>query len=136
MYNLRPLAAVSTIAMLGFAALLGCTDFGAPVKVDNGNGGDTLVSFLASVRPVLVDRCDGGGCHFPCAPSNARNLCVNTQATIIASGSVIPGNGANSRLYRAIKGLSSPRMPLSQVPLSDSTIEVIKKWIDQGARDN
>ncbi|MGP8245118.1 MAG: PSD1 and planctomycete cytochrome C domain-containing protein [Bryobacteraceae bacterium] len=45
---------------------------------------------------------------------------------------VIPGNAAGSHLYRHLKGLELPQMPLGG-RLSDSEIAVIKNWIDSGA---
>ncbi len=45
---------------------------------------------------------------------------------------VVPGDAEASHLYRHIKGLELPQMPLGG-KLPDSSIETIKNWIDGGA---
>jgi len=45
---------------------------------------------------------------------------------------IVPGNAADSHLYRHLTGQESPQMPLGG-RLSDAEIAVIKNWIDSGA---
>lgn len=53
---------------------------------------------------------------------------------------VVPGDSANSYLYQKVSMDSPPeggaRMPFGGPPLSQSQIDLIKSWIDQGALNN
>ena len=45
-----------------------------------------------------------------------------------------PGKSEQSRLVQRILGLNGePRMPMGGAPLKAEQIELIKRWIDQGA---
>ncbi len=44
------------------------------------------------------------------------------------------GKSAESRLYLMITGKAAPAMPLSGKPLAEGDIEIIRKWIDAGAK--
>jgi WD40 repeat protein len=46
---------------------------------------------------------------------------------------VVPGNSAESKLFRMITGQVKPQMPLGGRPLAAGEIEAVKKWIDGGA---
>ena len=46
---------------------------------------------------------------------------------------VIPGKPGDSELIRRIKGVSEPAMPFMREPLPDNTIEILVRWIKQGA---
>lgn len=96
------------------------------------------VSFSNDVRPIFANPGIGClGCH-----GGTNNLFVGTQADLLRGGlhgpALIPGNSAASLLVQKV-GSSPPfgaRMPFGPTPLPDSTIQVIKDWIDQGALDN
>jgi hypothetical protein len=53
---------------------------------------------------------------------------------------VIPGNSAGSRLYQRISGIGLPfpelQMPLGGPFLSANDQNLIKSWIDEGAKNN
>jgi hypothetical protein len=49
---------------------------------------------------------------------------------------VIPGNADSSTLYRRVNGTVPPQMPKGRPPLSAAQLATIKKWIDQGAKNN
>ena len=49
---------------------------------------------------------------------------------------VVPGNPGASKLWRRVKGLSSPRMPFDGPPwLPEADIALLERWIVDGARD-
>src|SRR5262249_37285169 len=56
-----------------------------------------------------------------------------SQATLMASGTVVASDSANSRLYQKV---FSGEMPKDQDDLPAADIEAIKDWIDNGALDN
>ena len=47
---------------------------------------------------------------------------------------VVPGKSEESRLYLMISGKAAPAMPLSGKALAAGEIEIIKRWIDAGAK--
>jgi len=47
---------------------------------------------------------------------------------------IVPGNGRESRLMHRILGLGGEaRMPMGGEPLKPEQIDLIRKWIDEGA---
>lgn len=69
-----------------------------------------------------------------------ERLRLDTLANVLAGGDqvvVIPGNAQASEIVRRIAGLSKPRMPFDGPPwLDESQIEMLRAWIDGGAKDN
>lgn len=122
-------------------AIIGCADFGSgpvPLEDDGGNGGgDTsTVFFAAQILPIFQANCGGNFCHNPCGPNNGHALCLVSHATLTSAEVVIPGDAQNSLMVRYLDGRQSPRMPYGRLPLSDSLIQLIRTWIDEGALDN
>lgn len=94
------------------------------------------VDFNRKVLPILAKRCFH--CH---GPETAENgLRVNTRDGIVAkleSGerAVIPGKPAESELLKRIAAKDeNERMPPEGEPLSKAQIEVIRRWIAEGAK--
>jgi mono/diheme cytochrome c family protein len=91
-------------------------------------------NFASDIRPILAARCYP--CHGPELQQNGLRL--DSLAAILkgsANGSVvIPGDSEKSPLVRRILGLDRPQMPHGGPPLSADDVELIRKWIDQGAR--
>jgi hypothetical protein len=46
---------------------------------------------------------------------------------------MVPGNAADSRLFRLISGQEKPSMPMDGTKLTAEQVSAIKDWIDQGA---
>ncbi len=99
------------------------------------------ISYSADVQPVLQSQCTFSGCHPGVGPAQ-RDLHLNTYAQLVAGGTngsvVTPGNGAESRIIRALRGTLplTRQMPLGRPPLADASIQMIETWIDEGALDN
>ena len=97
-----------------------------------------VVSFIQDVRPIFANPSVGClGCH-----GGTNNLFVGTVADLLTGGlhgpAIVPGNSSASLLVQKI-GPNPPfgaRMPYGGSPLPDSTIQLIKDWIDQGALNN
>ncbi|PWU05463.1 MAG: hypothetical protein C5B51_14465 [Terriglobia bacterium] len=65
-------------------------------------------------------------------------LSVASRASLLQGGShgpaIVPGNAAESLLYKRITGEEKPVMPMAPVPaLTPQEIAAVKTWIDQGA---
>ncbi len=97
--------------------------------------GKETVSFASHIAPLLVDNC--GGCHIDAMQARG-GLRMDTFAQMLRggdSGSVItPGKGEASLLVRKLRGSEGDRMPAGGRPaLSDESISLVSKWIDEGA---
>jgi len=91
------------------------------------------IVFTRDVKPILRTRCYG--CHGPEQQMGSLRLDQKERAMIAGRGepAIVPGNSAQSLMYRRISGARlGPQMPLTG-PLSDEEIATIKAWIDQGA---
>ncbi len=99
------------------------------------SAGKGTVSFAKDVASLLVQNCNG--CHLQA--TNARGgLLIDTYAQLLRggdSGKVIdPDRGEASLLVRKLRGTVGARMPAGgRPPLSDESIALIAKWIDEGA---
>ncbi|SPE38782.1 conserved exported hypothetical protein [Candidatus Sulfopaludibacter sp. SbA6] len=89
-------------------------------------------SFSHDVAPILTERCMQCHGHEPLM----AHLDLRTREGALKGAQhgpvIVPGNAADSHLYRHLTGQESPQMPLGG-RLSDAEIAVIKNWIDSGA---
>ncbi|HTT65756.1 MAG TPA: c-type cytochrome domain-containing protein [Bryobacteraceae bacterium] len=96
--------------------------------------GDQAPSFAKDVVPIFAANC--AGCH----ASNVTmgSLDLDTFAGIQKGGHsgpvIVPGKSGESLLYLRITGKLTPAMPLNGKRLPDAAIEVIRRWIDAGAK--
>jgi hypothetical protein len=94
------------------------------------------VDFARDVRPILAERCQR--CHGP--KKTESSLRLDSSAAVLRGGdhgpAVVPGASRKSLLIQVVTGKHDelPRMPPKGEPLSASEIEVLRAWIDQGAR--
>src|ERR1700712_461145 len=92
------------------------------------------VSFPNDIDPILERSCRS--CHGDTAPMGRLDL--STRESLLRGGTrgadLVPGNAAESRLYRRVAGLEQPAMPVKGDPLTPKEIGALKQWIDEGAR--
>ncbi len=89
------------------------------------------------IDAILVPYCGRGGCHS--SATQAGNLEFDTIPSSLAalSGSsrrgrlIVKGDAQTSRLYTVLVDTSRP-MPPDQ-PLAQADIDLIQRWIDDGA---
>jgi WD40 repeat protein len=90
------------------------------------------VSFFRDIKPILQKRCQG--CHQPA--SQGGKLIVTTFQAFKAGGSAgasfVPGRPQDSTIMRFITG-NPPNMPKGQKPLESRQVELIRRWIAEGA---
>ncbi len=86
------------------------------------------VDFTREVRPILAARCLS--CHGP--DKQKGNLRLDSRASALADGAVVPFKPATSELHRRIAG-EGKRMPPSGPPLDDAQVTLLRRWIAQGA---
>jgi hypothetical protein len=131
-WKILPLGLFLTASGVGL--LSGCRDSGTgPTETPPATA---PVSFKNDVRPLFVQYgCEG--CH-----GGTNGLWVTSVDSLKKGGvhgaAIVPGNSAGSLLVRKISPNPpfGSRMPLNGTPMSDAAQNVIKKWIDEGAKDN
>ena len=102
---------------------------------DGRAGGDAPVSFHKEVRPILRQNCNG--CHRPGKAKGGLDL--TTFAALMKGGKNGPaiemGDPHSSVLVESVSG-DEPEMPKEGEPLIKEEIELIQRWIAQGAKDD
>lgn len=92
------------------------------------------VYFNRDVLPLLLSSCAYSGCHD--AATALDGVILNNYENVIQTADVRPGNPNGSDLYEVlIEDNPSKRMPLGQDPWSNDKIELVRKWILQGAKN-
>lgn len=115
----------------------------APVWADE-------VRFARDVVPIFKSNCVM--CHLPGDTSAVGGLALHPKgglANLVGVAStqspllrVAPGKPADSYLYRKLIGShaevggSGERMPFGDLQLSETQIDVIRRWIEAGAKAN
>jgi len=100
------------------------------------------VSFKTNIRPLLDDYCIS--CHVPGGKGFEKSgLDMRSYQSLMAGtkfGPVIkPGNSVDSTLIMLVEGRADPaiNMPYGiKGSLSKDKIALLRKWIDQGAKNN
>jgi hypothetical protein len=92
------------------------------------------ISYAQSVQPLFLQKCAFVGCHDD--QSMAGGLSLTSYIALTArSGIVVPGNSNNSVLAQKMDG-RNPHLDPVPVTLTSNQINGIKKWIDEGAKNN
>ena len=99
------------------------------------------VSFSADVRPILSGNCSE--CHAPGKPGFAASGLDTTSHQALMKGGkygalVKPGDAFTSALNMLVEGRANPsiRMPHGREKLSDKDLEILKVWVNEGAKNN
>jgi mono/diheme cytochrome c family protein len=99
-----------------------------------GAAADQAVDYTRDIQPIFKAACYS--CH---GPKSARGqLRLDDRKSALKGGIsgavIIPGGAGKSLLLRRILGEGGEaRMPMGGDPLNSAQIELIRKWIDQGA---
>lgn len=93
------------------------------------------IDFSTQVKPILNKRCIN--CHGGVKQNGGFSVLFRQEAldtTESGKYAIIPGNPEHSEMIRRIN-LSDPeqRMPYKEEPLSKDEIQILTKWIEQGA---
>ncbi|TVP97478.1 MAG: DUF1553 domain-containing protein [Planctomycetaceae bacterium] len=106
-------------------------------KVDDGKVDDDKVDFASQIRPLLSDACFA--CHGPDAAHREADLRLDLAVGDAASpvgGAIVPGDLATSELWHRINS-DDPDLvmppPHTGKRLDDQAIDLIGRWIEQGA---
>jgi len=95
------------------------------------------LDFNRDIRPVLSDNCFA--CHGPEEESRQGNLRLDSKESVFADRGgyriIAPGSSATSRLYQRISSKEKRMPPASSGrSLTPKQIELLREWIDQGAK--
>lgn len=122
--------------------VLGTFFFGCKHEIVNPGGNNpvdstpitTGVCFQRDILPIFVSNCAKSGCHD--VNSRKEGYVLNNYANIRSKG-IKPGNANGSEIYESlIKTDIGDRMPQAPNPaLTATQIAMIKKWIDEGAKN-
>lgn len=142
-------------AILAIAALaLGACSGGSGNDNNNGNAGNpnppptTFDPVFSAIQAnVFTPTCATSGCHAGgSAPQGLRLDEANSYGLLVGQASsevpatlrVAPGDPDNSYLIQKLEGTASvgAQMPLNAAPLPQSTIDIIRQWITDGALDD
>ncbi len=91
------------------------------------------ISFINDVAPIFKENCFA--CHD--AKKRSGKFEMTTFDKLVDDEHIVPGKSADSELYELIVGTGDRRMPPKKdnlAPLSKQQAEVVKQWIDQGAK--
>jgi mono/diheme cytochrome c family protein len=111
MRKVIPSALISLASGLGMAALAQSVDF------------------QRDVQPIFEARC------FQCHGSKLQMGNLRLDSKTVAARTIKEGDAAGSSLYQRVAGLGEQaKMPMGGDPLPASQIDLIRRWIDQGAR--
>lgn len=92
------------------------------------------VYFELDVLPILISNCAFSGCHD--AASAKEDVILDSYANVISTGEVKPFDLNDSEIYKAItEDDPDKRMPPDQPALPQDQIDLIAKWIQQGAQN-
>lgn len=93
------------------------------------------VSFHQQIRPILQASCHG--CHQPARVEG--DLILTSHAELLAAEDlIVPGAPKRSMLVDVVTphGEEAPEMPDDGKPLSEADVQLISRWIAEGASDD
>lgn len=103
-------------------------------------------TFSSIEKNVFRVRCALSGCHATDTRSAGMDLSTNqAYSNLVGIPSVLSVQGLNrvepfnsnaSFLIKVLDGSNPTKMPLNSTPLDNATIDKIKQWIDDGAKNN
>jgi len=94
---------------------------------------EEAVSFSRQIQPLLARRCFA--CHGPDEGDRQANLRLDVRTAAVSAGAIEPGKPGASELIARITSIDiDERMPpQGHKPLKAAEIELLRKWIQQGA---
>ncbi len=101
------------------------------------NSAETAPNFSRDILPILSDNCFH--CHGPDAKQRQGDLQLDTEASALRTEEpvIVPGKSAESELMRRLISTDPDEQmppPKSNRKLTKPQIELLKQWIDSGAK--
>ena len=104
------------------------------------NDAESAISYYEEIRPILQAHCQG--CHQPAKADTAGEYVMTSFDLVMKAGEsetapVVPGKPDESYLVDLITPENGEaEMPKGKKPLSASEIELIRRWIAEGAKND
>lgn len=95
------------------------------------------VSFALDIQPILTENC--ATCHNPTEvdPDFREGFAYESIEELIDEGDIVPGDAEGSELVEMLEGVSADGNTMPPTgPMSTLNIALIKKWIDEGVKNN
>src|SRR5262245_65218064 len=130
------LCTITELLLLSTAALL--STLSLPSSLISA---PAVVEFNRDIRPILSDKCFT--CHGPDKANRVTELRFDTEAgtKIALNGGrqvLVPGYPEQSELYRRIasndEAVRMPPAAMGHAKLSSAEIDLVRRWIEQGAK--
>lgn len=111
----------------------------APLHGDEpADASEVKLSYRRQIKPILQAHCQG--CHQPAKPGGEYVMTAFDQLLKggeSESAAIVPGNPDESYLMDQIVPVDGEAsMPKDKPPLSDAEIDLIRRWIQQGAEND
>ena len=131
------------VALMSTLLGVGCDEdpAGPPPIVIPGPG--EAIVYSTHIEPLWLNSCAGSGCHVGAgAVTPVLDTWEELMETPQNAGQVVPFAAHRSHLFQHVNTdttlgpIASPHMPLSRDALPMEQILLIKRWIDEGARND
>lgn len=100
---------------------------------NNGGGNDSIACFEGDVLPIFISNCAQSGCHD--SRSHQDGYVLDSWENIVRKG-IKPGDADGSKIYQAMIATDEDRMPPPpNAPLTNDQTEMVKRWINEGAKN-
>jgi hypothetical protein len=103
--------------------------------------GQKEISYTADVQPILNKYCME--CHVEGGKGHEKSGLLMTSYENLMKGTkfgtiIKPGDSLTSAMIMLVEGRAdaSIKMPHGKEPLSKENIDLLKKWVEQGAKNN
>ncbi|MEI7431865.1 MAG: c-type cytochrome domain-containing protein [Betaproteobacteria bacterium] len=103
--------------------------------------GNKTISYKADVEPILKQNCVE--CHTEKGLGYEKSGLLMTSYEGLMKGTkygaiIKPGDSLSSAMIMLVEGRADPsiKMPHGRASLPKDSIEVLKKWVEQGAKNN
>lgn len=126
------LAVLNSVAVAQNTEALAKANAAAPVTAAPSEP----VDFVRDIQPILRDNCYE--CHAGTTEEGGLNLGVKAKALKggDSDAPIVAGNSKKSLLIELVSGADEDRVmpPEGNKPLTEKQIDLLRKWIDQGAK--
>ncbi len=129
-----PMEKTQKTACLSTLCLAALLPGGLLLAQTDAAGSPEVVDFARHIEPILSARCHR--CHGPKKQKSGLRLDIRIRAFEGGDGGapIKPGDSAGSRLIELVSSTDEDeRMPPSGKPLTPKEIDLLRRWIDQGA---
>jgi hypothetical protein len=121
---------------LGLLALAGAASIAVRAQALSAAQASAPIVFNRDIRPILSNNCFA--CHGPDEQNRKTKFHFDTQeGMFVEPGVIVPGNAVQSLLYQHITDPDPAQHmppPDSGYSLTPKQIDLLKRWIDEGAK--